>query len=233
LRAIFLNSWFGMAGKPFFDFVKSESTNADIFCFMEFTPEFFDKVSEILPGYRGFIEKGTVLEPLGLTNCQVIFVRKKLEIVTSGRLKLYRNTSSDVGFAAYIIFKDQGKIVNLLNIHGKSIPGHKLDTPARLKQSKIIINFFKDKDGAKIIGGDFNLMPEARSIAMFEKTGYKNLTREFGIKNTRNKISWKKFNDTQRFADYVFVSKDVKVIGFEVPYNEISDHLPQILDFEI
>ena len=200
---------------------------------MEFTPELFAKVSKILAHHQGFIEKGTVLEPVGIRNCQVIFVRKNLEVRSSGQIKLYRNTSSDVGFAAYVIFKNNGKIVNLLSIHGKSIPGHKLDTPARLKQSKIIIDFFKDKDGAKIIGGDFNLMPETKSIAIFEKAGYENLTRKFGIKNTRNEISWRRFNNTQHFADYVFVSKDVKINKFEVPYNEISDHLPQILDFEI
>ena len=44
-------------------------------------------------------------------------------------------------------------------------------------------------------------------------------------------MGWKFFGK-QHFADYVFVSKDVKVKKFEVPYLEISDHLPLILDFE-
>ena len=68
-------------------------------------------------------------------------------------------------------------------------PGHKLDTPVRLRQSKLILDFLKDKVGSKIIGGDFNLLPETRSVEMFEKAGYRNLIKEFGIKNTRNKFA--------------------------------------------
>ena len=200
---------------------------------MEFTPELFTKISKMLPDYDGFLEKGMVLESWGVTDCQAVFVRKGLEVLSSGELKLYKNTPKDTGFASYIILKKSGQILNVLNIHGKTLPGTKMDTPARIKQSRVIIDFFKDKNGPKIIGGDFNLNPDTKSVAMFEEAGYKNLIKEFGIKNTRNEVSWKMFNNIQYFADYVFVSKEVKVTGFEVPYNEISDHLPQILDFEI
>jgi hypothetical protein len=233
MRAIFLNSWFGKVGKPFFDFIKNESSKTDIFCFMEFTPELFAKTSKILINHDGFIEKGMVLESWGVIDCQAIFVRKNLEILSSGELTLYKNTPKDTGFASFVIFTYGGKTINLLNVHGKALPGDKMDTPIRLKQSEIIIEFFKEKNGIKIIGGDFNLMPDTKSVAMFEEAGYKNLIKDSGIKNTRNKLSWKQFNNVQYFADYAFVSPDVKVNEFEVPYMEISDHLPQILDFEI
>jgi hypothetical protein len=235
MRIIFLNSWFGEAGKPFFDFIKRESSKTDIFCFMEFTPELFGETSNILHKYNGFIEKGMIFKHLGVTDCQVIFIRKNIETLSSGKLVLYKNTPTDVGFASYIVFKEHEKIVNILNIHGKSRPGHKLDTPARLNQSKILIDYLKDKNGLKIIGGDFNLMPNTKSIALLEGAGYRNLIRDFDIKETRNRISWEQFpnNVKQHFADYVFVSPDVKVNKFEVPYNEISDHLPLILDFEV
>jgi len=232
MRIIFLNSWFGEAGKPFFDFIKKESSKTDIFCFMEFTPDLFIKVSEILTGHTGFIEKGMVLESKGVVDCQVIFTRKDINVTASGKLNLYKNATNDVGFGSFVIFEKEGKIINLLNIHGKSQPGHKMDTPARIKQSKILIDFFKDKNGPKIIGGDFNLNLDTKSVKMFEESGYRNLIRDYKIKNTRNELSWKQFNNVQHFADYVFVSKDVKVKKFEVPYLEISDHLPLILDFE-
>jgi hypothetical protein len=224
---------FGEVGKPFFDFIKNESSRTDIFCFMEFTPDLFIKVSEILTGHRGFIEKGMILESKGVVDCQVIFTRKNINVTASGKLNLYKNASNDVGFGSFVIFEKEGKIINLLNIHGKSQPGHKRDTPQRVKQSKIIIDFFKDKNGPKIIGGDFNLMPDTKSILLLEETGYRNLIRDYKIKNTRNEISWKQFDNVQYFADYVFVSPDIKVKNFEVPYMEISDHLPQILEFEI
>ena len=200
---------------------------------MEFTPKLFAKVSKILDSYNGFIKKGMVLESMGITDCQVIFARKNIGIVSSGKLDLYNNSANDTGFASYIVFREGGKNINVLNVHGKSRPGHKKDTLARLNQSKRIIDFFENMIGPKIVGGDFNLNPDTKSIAMFEKAGYKNLIKDFEIKNTRNKISWKQFDNVQHFADYVFVSPDVKVKKFEVPYNEISDHLPQILEFEI
>ena len=34
----------------------------------------------------------------------------------------------------------------------------------------------------------------------------------------------------QLFSDYVFVSPEVAVSGFSVPEDEISDHLPMIVD---
>lgn len=220
------------------DFIKSESPKTDIFCFMEFTPELFTEVSKILPKHQGLVEKGMFLESFGVIDCQVIFAKKSFEVVTNGRISLYENTPEDIGFASYVTLNNSGKTINLLNVHGKVLPGDKNDTPVRLKQSEIIIDFMKDRQGPKIIGGDFNLNPDTKSVAMFEESGYRNLIKDFDIKNTRNEVSWKQFQDEpgyikQHFADYVFVSRNVKVNKFAVPYMEISDHLPLILDFEI
>lgn len=238
MRIIFLNSWFGKVGKPFFDFIKKESINADIFCFIEFSPELFAEISDRLKDYTGFIEKGAFLKVFGVIDCQAIFVRKKLRILSSGKINLYINTPVTTGYASYVTIGNGESVINLLNVHGKVLPGCKKDTPARIKQSNTIIEFMKGKEGLKVIGGDFNLNPDTKSVAMFEEAGYRNLIKDFGIKNTRNEISWKQFQNgpgfvKQYFADYVFVSKDVKVTKFEVPYNEISDHLPLILDFEV
>ena len=202
---------------------------------MEFSPELFDKVSEILPGYNGFFEKGMDLVSWGITDCQVIFVRKNIKTGKNGKISIYRQSAHDVGFMQFLELQIGDKKTWLGSLHGKTLPGNKLDTPVRLKQSEKIINFFKDKIGPKIIGGDFNLMPDTKSVKMFEQAGYRNLIRDFGIQETRNNLSWKQFpnEDKQHFADYVFVSPDVKVKKFEIPYNEISDHLPQVLDFEV
>ena len=202
---------------------------------MEFFPDLSTEVCKILKNYNCFVEKGAIYKPMKNFDCQVIFTGKNLEILSSGRLDLYKNSLVTTGFASYVIVKKDGGNINVVNVHGKSIPGHKVDTPARIKQSKTIIEFLKDKNGLKIIGGDFNLMPDTKSVGMFEKAGYRNLIRDFNIQETRNRLSWEQFPDKERqhFADYVFVSKDAMVNKFEVPYNEISDHLPQILDFEI
>jgi len=238
MRIIFLNSWFGKTGKPFFDFIKKEYSKTDIFCFMEFSPELFDEVSEMFKDHRGYIEKGDLLEIYKLIDCQVIFVRKGLEVIASGKLNTYKTSPQDTGFTSYIAFKYKGKIINLLNVHGKARPGTKFDTPVRLKQSENIINFVASREGIKIIGGDFNLNPNTKSVEMFEEAGYRNLIKDYKITSTRNRVSWENFKSTpgfekQHFADYAFVSPEVKVKSFEVPYTEASDHLPLILDFEV
>jgi endonuclease/exonuclease/phosphatase family metal-dependent hydrolase len=239
MRMIFLNSWFAKTGEPYFDFIKSEAPKTDIFCFMEYSPELFDQVSKILTDFNGILEKGNYLKIFNIYDCQAIFARKEIKVVSSGRLDIYKNTENDTGCALYTVIEVNGKILHLMNVHGKSRPGDKNDTEERLKQSKIIIDFFKNKECSKIIGGDFNLNPDTKSVKMFEEVGYRNLIREFNIENTRNNTCWEQFkedvkiNGKQHFADYCFVSADVRVKSFEVPYNEVSDHLPLILDFEL
>lgn len=233
MRIIFLNSWFGKAGKPFFDFIKSESSKTDIFCFMEVSPDLYNNLSAILENFRGLYEGDLFLKETNSICGQAVFINKKTKLISNGKVSIYRQLENDIGFVQYVELQIGDERFWLGSVHGKTRPGSKLDTPVRLNQSKTIIKFFADKKGPKVIGGDFNLLPDTKSVAMFEEAGYKNLIKDFGIKNTRNKVSWEQFNNIQHFADYVFVSKDVKVNKFEVPYNEISDHLPQILDFEI
>ena len=122
-----------------------------------------------------------------------------------------------------------------MNVHGKAMPGHKLDTPARIRQSRNIIDFLKGKNGPKIIGGDFNLDFHTKSVKMFEDAGYRNLIKEYGIKDTRGEVNHRQYtsSEQQYFSDYCFVSQDVKVKDFKVPDIGISDHLPLILDFEV
>ncbi|MCX6705068.1 MAG: hypothetical protein NT162_01880 [Candidatus Woesebacteria bacterium] len=233
MRIIFLNSWFGKAGKPFFDFIKRESSKTDIFCFMEVTPELYSNLSSLLKEFNGLYKKGLVLKMEGILCGQAIFLAKGIETGKNGKVSIYRQSSRDIGFMQFAELKIGKKKIWLGSIHGKTLPGDKFDTSVRLRQSEKIIDFFAGKKAPKIFGGDFNLMPDTKSIGLFEKAGYRNLIKDFGIKNTRNELSWQQFNNVQHFADYVFTSKDIKINKFEVPYNEISDHLPQILDFEV
>ena len=84
-----------------------------------------------------------------------------------------------------------------------------------------------------MIGGDFNLAPETKSIAMLTENGYRDLIKDFKIRTTRNRLAWEMYPESkQYFSDYVFASPEVKVKEFTVPENEISDHLPLILDIE-
>jgi len=238
VKIIFLNCWYAQAGKTFFDFVGKNSANTDIFGLTEVQPELFSELKKLLPDFQGFYKGGVFDVGMGFKYGQAIFTREKINVKSLGRIDSPKDSDGELGFAFALPFKliIGRKTFYLMNIHGKSRPGHKLDTPARLKQSKIIIDYFRNKPGARIIGGDFNLLPQTKSVKMFEETGYKNLIKDYKIRSTRNRLAWnqlKKNEEKQLFADYVFVSPEVKVKNFSVPDLEISDHLPLILDFEI
>lgn len=65
---------------------------------------------------------------------------------------------------------------------------------------------------------------------MLEK-GMINLIKEYKIPTTRNKLAVRYDQIIDKFADYIIVSSGVKVLDFQVPNIEISDHLPMILEF--
>lgn len=233
MRIIFFNIWQGQIWDGLKDFLQKESLQTDIFGFTEVNPDLEVRLREILPGFNHVYQKIIKLKD-GSTEGGEIFIKGNIEILDSSGFQVFRSTPGDAGGIQYLKIKAGDKDLHIASVHGKTRPGSKKDTPIRLEQSLKIIDFFKDKKGPKIIGGDFNLYPDTKSVAMFEEAGYKNLIKDFNITNTRNRISWEyPGNVHQNFADFAFVSPDVKVKKFEVPYTEISDHLPLVLDFEI
>lgn len=234
MKIMFLNCWYGKVGEKFYEYLSSQENSTDVFCFSEVYPEMFIKLNNLLTDYNGRYETSVFDDALGYLYGQAIFVKKVFKTLNHKRIDLFKNIHNDQGMLQNFDLILGNKIINITNIHGKAHPGHKLDTPARLRQSKMIIDFVKDKKTPKIIGGDFNLLPNSRSVKMFEKDGFRNLITEYNIKDTRGELNHKKFKvgDRQYFADYCFV-KDVKVNSFEVPNVKISDHLPLILEIEI
>jgi len=239
MRIIFFNIWHGQGWEALKDFLKENLDKTDIFCFLEVDPELQNKLEKLLIDFKPIYERGIKTDYLGgVVEGRSIFVKRNIKIISKGALELYKITPDDAGGSLFAELEVHGKKFLVQEVHGKTRPGNKLDTKERIEQSKRILEFSKDGIKPRIIGGDFNLMPGTKSIKMIEAAGYTNLIKEFGIKSTRNKISWEQFAKKpgftkQYFADYVFVSPQIKVKNFEVPYNEVSDHLPLILDFEI
>ena len=259
MKLLCLNLWGGRQGSLLTDYLKQESASTDIFCFQEV----FDSPSELekndgarmhlweelkilLPGFQGFfaesysgwIDKTKVDFPV--RTGQAIFVKRGLEVKETGNFYVYgdkntkilsnfENEPKNVQYAKLLVLD---KEILILNVHGKWHPGNKLDTPERIEQSKIILDFLKKFSCPKIVCGDFNLMPNTKSIAILEEA-MENLISTYKITNTRNKISWEENKNIQHFADFTFVSPDVRIKSFRVPYNEVSDHLPMLLEFDI
>lgn len=256
MKLVSLNTWGATQGQLFFDFIKQQAKNTDIFCFQEvFSAEnsapsissgarmrLFEELEKMLPDFKGvFLERSCGYDFEGPINFDVkhglaAYVRRGLGAVAETWAQIgLPNAASDPiegPVKVQILNLAAGeKQFSVVNYHGPALPGEKLDTPERIRNSeelKVIWQALPFK--AKILCGDFNLMPETKSIKILEDCG-KNLIKEFKITNTRNEISWKKYHNKQSFADYTFVSAEVKVKSFEAPYNLVSDHLPMILDF--
>lgn len=179
----------------------------------------------LLPEYQKFYsEKVTEVNPFG----NVIYIRKGMSVVNSGTVL------SDVegaGFANYIIVKDDINDTEtvICNVHGIPYPGHKLDTPERLEQSSVLIKKFESYRHV-VIGGDFNLLPEAKSVKTFSSHGFNDLVKQYEIKTTRNNYAFDKYPGShQYYADYVFTSPAIDVKRFSVPVDIVSDHQPLLV----
>lgn len=260
MKLVSFNIWGGTVYEPLMDYLKNLSANTDIFCFQEVFSSLpgapkesgggrmflFDELKELLPDFVGFYDPRSINNDFDgkvdfpVSHGLAVFVRKTLSVADYRSEILEQSESKEDPVEGWVkaqalIIAQEGKEFAVINFHGAAHPGDKSDTPQRLEHSRRL-RLIWDSLGEqvpKILCGDFNMMPETESIKMLDAKG-KNLIKEFKIQNTRNEISWRKYpGSKQTFADYTFVSSEIKVNNFEVPYNEVSDHLPMLLDFSL
>ncbi len=256
MKLISLNVWGGTIYRPLVDFIERQSVSTDIFCFQEVfsalpgAPKvssgarmfLFEELAKILTEFSGFFEmrsagfdlNGSIDAPV--SHGLATFVRRTIEVRSeNGKLIDTVGESSDHWVKAQVLGLELNKIFfNVINFHGITLPGDKMDTPERLNQSRKLLQIWNGLEGgAKILCGDFNLELDTESIRMLEAYS-RNLIRDFKILNTRNQVSWDRFPSShQKYADYMFVSPNIKINQFLVPYNEVSDHLPLVLEFDL
>jgi endonuclease/exonuclease/phosphatase family metal-dependent hydrolase len=127
----------------------------------------------------------------------------------------------------WVTFKD--KNLTICNFHGIWNGQGKTDTEDRINQSKNIINALKSFDTEIVLCGDFNLLPETKSLQMIkEDLGFRDLIEEYNVTSTRTSH----YTKEPKFADYVFVSKGITVKDFKVLPDEVSDHAPLYVEVE-
>jgi endonuclease/exonuclease/phosphatase family metal-dependent hydrolase len=233
MKIIFLNTWNGKQADAISEFLQTQKKDTDIFCLQEVYDGGMREVAlkclsdftEIFKYERGFKDETGVDE-----YSQAIYIRNSIKINKSEYLF---EESPESGLGISIIIEFNGKILYLLNYHGVSRPKDKLDTDARLGQSHKILNYYRSLSGPKILGGDFNFLPETESYNMFIQNGYKELVKLSNVSTTRNRLYWDNRPQKHLFSDYIFTSTDINVKNLVVPQIEISDHLPLILEIEI
>lgn len=227
MKLIFLNVLDAEIAEPLREFLQKHSGTTDIFCFQEAGSNAQALIKEVLPGFAQVAA--------GKPSSQGQYVFDNITLARSG-LTIESSSSNesvhDLGLALYTSVHCGGKLVHIANVHGLSRPG-KLDTPERLRQSQEILNAVEAAEGIKIVGGDFNVLPETQSVRIFEDAGYRNLITDYGIKTTRNHVSLDKYPGNELYySDYVF-TKGAEVASFEVPPEIVSDHQPLIVVIDL
>lgn len=124
---------------------------------------------------------------------------------------------------------DNLRDITVLNLHGLwQRDSKKKDTPERIEQSRKIKEFFNGHVCKKILCGDFNIVNDGNVMSILEDD-MMNLIKHYNVVSTRSSHYPK---EEEKFADYILVSKDVDVRDFRTLQEEVSDHLPLLLDFK-
>ena len=258
MRLISLNTWAGTVFEPLMKFIEEYREDTDVFCFQEIlfgtmasqTPvhkartNLFSELEQRLTDFEALVYKApddarwfqSESLPEGVESGLVIFARKSIRIVDSGGFRCYRDKlfregsrgGKITGSCQWVKIEDSAGInTTILNLHGLwQRDTEKSDTPERIIQSEILRDFIRQQEGKVILCGDFNLVPDGESIKILED-GMTNLVKKFNVTSVRSDF----YTKPGKFASYILISPNIQVARFEVLQNQVSDHLPLLLDF--
>lgn len=248
MKLISLNTWGCRITEPIFEFIRKQTVTTDIFCFQEMlkggigktgreeVKSAYEDIGKLLPNHTGYFSEygeggyySGRSKDIDFQYGIACYVRSGLKHGFLDNIRLYdpeiRWNDYSGEFAAGAALAISVEDFVIVNVHGLWQGSIKADTEAKIEQSRKIIDL-AERAGENVICGDFNLLPDTRSIQMLSEK-YSDLIQEYGITNTRSSLYPKEI----RYSDYAFTGKNVKVNGFSVPDINISDHLPLILDF--
>lgn len=250
MKLISLNTWGCRTEELIFDYIRENAESTDIFCFQEILKggngktdrgeikSAYEDIAKILSHHTGYFSEygeggyyGESSKGLDFKFGIASFVKNGLKqsFVDNVELRDPNRKWSDysgrfaVGISLAVVVENYA----VINIHGLWQNSIKTDTEAKIEQSKRIIDLAGKIKGKKVICGDFNLLPETKSIQILGNE-YKNLIQEYGIKSTRSSLYSKEI----RYSDFAFTDKDIVVNNFSVPDLNVSDHLPLVLEVE-
>lgn len=122
------------------------------------------------------------------------------------------------------------KKLDVFNTHGQWYLNGTEDTERRLTMSKTILEKIRGKEYV-ILGGDFNVRPETKTMRDIENHLINVFKNE--LSNTFNMSQKENPSYATTVVDYLFVSRNIKVLDHQCPPVNISDHLPLVATVEI
>lgn len=241
MKILSLNCWGGKLHEELLEFVSKSAASIDVFCFQEvwrdtgeteFLPPFHDQTArKLFEEFRNVLVDfdGYFAQSYGDDYGLATFVSRKFDVVSAESRFVYKEgprVNLEPGFEG-----DHARNVQIVtlsggfrvaNFHGVWKKGRKKDdTPERLEQS-MILSALLSGDAPAVLIGDFNLWPDTESVRMLERSGFRNLVREYGVTSTRTELFE---SDQPPFADYAF-TKNVEIADFKVLPDVVSDHNP-------
>jgi exonuclease III len=255
MKIITLNTWGGRAGRDgMLSFFEKYKDTTSVFCLQEIWSAAYEhldghdaggvpirhdnimvrglqEISSLLTGHSAYF-RPHFMDNYGL----LMLAHKNISVTEEGEHYVYKEKGyipeGDVGNHArniqYAMVEREPGLLTIINFHGIWNGKGKTDTEDRIQQSKNIVDFIREVKGDVILCGDFNLLPDTESIKILEDAGLRNLIREYGVTSTRTSH----YTKPEKYADYVFLSKRIKVKDFKVLPDEVSDHSALCVEIE-
>ena len=252
MKVISLNVWGGRGGiVPLLDFFRRYA-DTDVFCLQEIwnggeemigkiaggvpllgiETRLLEQIRSVLPAHRAYF-RPCFRDYYGL----LVLVREAVPVLEESEAYIYESR----GFVAEWDAGDHARNLQwvtldlpsgacaIYNVHGLWNGKGKGDSDARMRQSDAIVSVLAQSGCPYILAGDLNLLPDTESMRKLELSGLRNLITENGILSTRTSFHTK----ADKFADYMLVSDGIDVKEFKVLPDEVSDHAPLYLEFEL
>lgn len=236
-----LNIWGGHVKQKLLRFISAHQ-DVDIFCFQEVyhnathkissddNPvclDIFSEIQNVLSAHIGFFRPAVAgIYGLGM------FVKSGIDVIEEGEITIHHNPlykgngPSHSRILQWLEYHFGDDIYSILNVHALWNGMGKTDTNERINQSKRIHEFMSTINTPKILCGDFNLKPDTKSIQILEHD-MTNLIKKYNINSTRSSL----YPKDEKYADYILTCPRINVCSFQVMNDEVSDHLPLLLDY--
>lgn len=126
------------------------------------------------------------------------------------------------------------KIIKVVTTHSSYNNGF-VENKEKIKEIRKIVNFIKKNTKNLIFTGDLNIAPDSKSIGLIQRElvhcgpCYDQptwTTKPFSFMGFQEKkLKWR--------LDYIFSTKDIKVVNSKIIKTKYSDHLPILLEIDI
>ena len=123
-----------------------------------------------------------------------------------------------------------GTTMHIMSTHGAwTAPPQ--DTDETQRQARLVANYLKLLDKPFLLAGDFNNVPESKTIGIINEVANNLMIGSDAEQTTHPKVH--KIVPRGYLVDYVFSSKEFRLKSIEAPVVTVSDHLPVIVEVEL